>query len=36
LWGGLVHGNKVECMVVEAKGSRIEIRDCFAFVRVVE
>jgi hypothetical protein len=36
LWGGLVHGNRVDGIVVDVKGSRIEVNDCFAFVRVVE
>jgi len=36
LWGGLVYGNRVEGIIVEAKGSRIEVNDCFVFVMVVE
>ena len=36
LWSGLVYGNRVDGIIVEAKGSRIEVNDCFAFVRVVE
>ena len=36
LWSGLVHGNRVDRIVIDVRGSRIEVNDCFAFVRVVE
>ena len=36
LWSGLVHGNRVDGIVVDVRGSKIEVNDCFAFVRVVE
>jgi hypothetical protein len=36
LWGGFVHGNRVEAMIIDIGGSRIEVDDCFAFARVIE
>jgi hypothetical protein len=36
LWSGLVHGNRVDGMIVDVRGSKIEVNDCFAFVRMLE
>jgi len=36
LWSGLVFGNRVDGIVVAVRGCKIEVNDCFAFVRVVE
>ena len=35
LWSGLVFGNRVDGIVVDVRGCKIEVNDCFAFVRVV-